>query len=535
MKNSCQRTIYACYAGYVVQAVVNNFVPLLFVMFERSYQIPLSRITLLITVNFCIQLGVDLLSTWFLDRIGYRAAILLSHAFSAAGLVLLTILPDVFPDPAAGLTAAVAVYALGGGLLEVLISPIMESCPTDNKERYMSLLHSFYCWGHMAVVLLSTAFFAVFGIEKWKIMALLWALVPLANGIFFAGAPLYPIQSGETGALPLRELCRKKLFWVFMLMMLCAGAAEQAVSQWSSAFAEQGLGVSKTVGDLAGPDGLRRGHGHFPGTVRQVRREARPGAVYAGQRAFVHRGLRLHRLRALAGPESDRLRGHGLLGRHFLAGDVQSRGGLDPGRGNGHVRPAGAGRGPWLRGWADAGGPRLERLRRQSACGHPRRADLPGPDARLFAGNEENAINKRAGAPQRPSCAFMSVREYFLCGRFLAAFMSCSDAGASGCPRRQFMSLSAQLRVSSCEMPFMFFRLSGSFPFGISSASFLLVFPAQKQNMQPRPKNRRGQGSIAAAVHVREAAGPVRLRVRGVHILQGRGLLRLPLAAVHIA
>ena len=150
MKNSCQRTIYACYAGYVVQAVVNNFVPLLFVMFERSYQIPLSRITLLITVNFCIQLGVDLLSTWFLDRIGYRAAILLSHAFSAAGLVLLTILPDVFPDPAAGLTAAVAVYALGGGLLEVLISPIMESCPTDNKERYMSLLHSFYCWGHMA-------------------------------------------------------------------------------------------------------------------------------------------------------------------------------------------------------------------------------------------------------------------------------------------------------------------------------------------------------------------------------------------------
>ena len=139
--------------------------------------------------------------------------------------MLLTILPDVFPDPAAGLTAAVAVYALGGGLLEVLISPIMESCPTDNKERYMSLLHSFYCWGHMAVVLLSTAFFAVFGIEKWKIMALLWALVPLANGIFFAGAPLYPIQSGETGALPLRELCRKKLFWVFMLMMLCAGAA----------------------------------------------------------------------------------------------------------------------------------------------------------------------------------------------------------------------------------------------------------------------------------------------------------------------
>ena len=253
MQSSCRRTILGCYVGYIVQAIVNNFVPLLFVMFERTYQIPLSKITLLITINFCIQLGIDLLSAWFLDRIGYRAAILFSHAFSAAGLVLLTILPDVFPDPAAGLTAAVAVYALGGGLLEVLISPIMESCPTDNKERYMSLLHSFYCWGHMAVVLLSTAFFAVFGIEKWKIMALLWALVPLANGIFFAGSPLYPIQSGETGALPLRELCRKKLFWVFMLMMLCAGASEQAVSQWASTFAEKGLHIQKTVGDLVGP------------------------------------------------------------------------------------------------------------------------------------------------------------------------------------------------------------------------------------------------------------------------------------------
>lgn len=174
MKNSCSRTILGCYVGYIVQAIVNNFVPLLFVMFERTYQIPLSKITLLITINFCIQLGIDLLSAWFLDRIGYRAAILLSHIASAAGLVLLTILPDALPDAFTGLLIAVVIYAVGGGLLEVIVSPVMESCPTQNKEQHMSLLHSFYCWGHMGVVLLSTAFFALFGIGNWKLLALLW-------------------------------------------------------------------------------------------------------------------------------------------------------------------------------------------------------------------------------------------------------------------------------------------------------------------------------------------------------------------------
>lgn len=187
MQSSCRRTILGCYVGYIVQAIVNNFVPLLFVMFERTYQIPLSKITLLITINFCIQLGIDLLSAWFLDRIGYRAAILLSHIASAAGLVLLTILPDMLPDAFTGLLIAVVIYAVGGGLLEVIVSPVMESCPTQNKEQHMSLLHSFYCWGHMGVVLLSTAFFALFGIGNWKLLALLWALVPVVNAVFFGG------------------------------------------------------------------------------------------------------------------------------------------------------------------------------------------------------------------------------------------------------------------------------------------------------------------------------------------------------------
>ena len=202
MKNSCSRTILGCYVGYIVQAIVNNFVPLLFVMFERTYQIPLSKITLLITINFCIQLGIDLLSAWFLDRIGYRAAILLSHIASAAGLVLLTILPDALPDAFTGLLIAVVIYAVGGGLLEVIVSPVMESCPTQNKEQHMSLLHSFYCWGHMGVVLLSTAFFALFGIGNWKLLALLWALVPVVNAVFFGGcAALSDAGRGCAGAI----------------------------------------------------------------------------------------------------------------------------------------------------------------------------------------------------------------------------------------------------------------------------------------------------------------------------------------------
>ena len=253
MKKNYQITIYACFVGYVVQAIVNNFVPLLFLTFQKSYGIPLSQITMLVTINFGIQLLVDLLSAGFLDKIGYRAAIVLAHVCSVAGLVSLTVFPDLFPNAFTGLLAAVVIYAVGGGLLEVLVSPIMEACPTDNKEKAMSLLHSFYCWGHVAVVLISTIFFRIFGISNWKIMALFWAIIPLVNGIVFAKAPIAAlIGEGEKG-MTLKELCRNKIFWIFMLMMTCAGASEQAVSQWASAFAEKGLGVSKTIGDLAGP------------------------------------------------------------------------------------------------------------------------------------------------------------------------------------------------------------------------------------------------------------------------------------------
>ena len=245
--------MYACFVSYIVQAIVNNFVPLLFVTFQESYGIPLSEITMLITVNFAVQLVIDLLSAWFIDKIGYRASVLAAHICSAVGLILLTVLPSVMSSPFAGLLVAVVIYAVGGGLIEVIISPIIEACPTDNKEKAMSLLHSFYCWGHVGVVLISTVFFALFGIENWKILAMIWAIVPIVNTFVFIKAPIYPLnEDGEEG-LPLRKLFSMKIFRVFLIMMICAGASEQAVSQWASAFAEKGLGVSKTVGDLAGP------------------------------------------------------------------------------------------------------------------------------------------------------------------------------------------------------------------------------------------------------------------------------------------
>lgn len=253
MLKNYKNTIYACFIGYIVQAVVNNFVPLLFLTFQSQYGISLSKITMLVTFNFGLQLLVDLVSISFIDKIGYRVSMVLAHVFSAAGLILLTILPDVMSDPFHGILIAVMVYAVGGGLLEVLVSPIVEACPTDNKEKAMSLLHSFYCWGHMGVVLLSTLFFAIVGIENWKVLAFVWAVVPVLNGIFFTQVPIAPLIAEDETGLSVKELFKEKIFWVFMLLMVCSGASEQAVGQWASTFTEKGLGISKTIGDLVGP------------------------------------------------------------------------------------------------------------------------------------------------------------------------------------------------------------------------------------------------------------------------------------------
>ena len=252
MRFTYKTTIFACFLGYIVQAIVNNFIPLLFVTLQDTYQIPLTQITLLVTINFSIQLLVDTLASVYMDRIGYRASGVIAHFCCAAGLILLTVLPNIM-DPFAGILLSIAVYAIGGGIIEVLVSPVMESCPTDNKEKAMSLLHSFYCWGHVGVVLISTLFFALAGIEKWRMLTLVWAIVPLVNVYIFSKTPIAPlISEGEKG-MSIAELFASKAFWILVLMMICSGASEQAVGQWSSAFAEQGLGLTKAIGDLVGP------------------------------------------------------------------------------------------------------------------------------------------------------------------------------------------------------------------------------------------------------------------------------------------
>ncbi len=255
IRQSFGATIAATYIGHITQAIVNNFAPLLFVTFATAFDIPLTRIMVLVSVNFGVQLVVDLLCAAFMDKFGYRIPIVLSQVFAAVGLAGLGVFPSLLPDPFIGLVLAVAIYAVGGGLTEVLISPIVQACPTENKEAHMNLLHSFYCWGHMAVILGSTLFFAVVGIENWHFLALIWAAVPAVAGVLFALVPLRRLDDH----IPVAErisffgLFKKPLFWLFLLMMALSGACEQAMGQWASAFAEAGLGVSKTVGDLAGP------------------------------------------------------------------------------------------------------------------------------------------------------------------------------------------------------------------------------------------------------------------------------------------
>ncbi len=252
IKTSYEHTIYASYLGYITQAIVNNFAPLLFLTFAATYGLSLAQITLITTINFMTQLLVDLICAKVIDRVGYRRAVVFAHIISAVGIIGLSVFPTLFGNAYAGLIAAAVLYAIGGGIIEVLISPIVEACPTKKKEAAMSLLHSFYCWGHVGVVLVATVFFAVFGIENWKILAWILAIVPLFNVVYFLLVPIFPIVD-EHHKLSFGTLLKQRAFWLLIVMMVCAGASEQAMSQWASAFAESGLKVSKTVGDLLGP------------------------------------------------------------------------------------------------------------------------------------------------------------------------------------------------------------------------------------------------------------------------------------------
>ncbi|MCL2100011.1 MAG: MFS transporter [Oscillospiraceae bacterium] len=252
MFNNYSHTIRASYIAYMTHAAINNFAPLLFLTFQNSYSINIERIAMLVGINFGVQLTVDLLAAKYADMIGYKPLIVASQIFAALGLVGLGTLPELLPDAYLGLLVSVVLYGMGGGIMEVLISPIVEACPTEKKSASMSLLHSFYCWGHVAVILVSTGFFVVFGIENWRILACMWAIMPALNAFYFSRTPIAMLnQHGES--MGIKALVSTKLFWLLMLLMICSGASEQAMVQWASFFAESGLNISKTLGDLAGP------------------------------------------------------------------------------------------------------------------------------------------------------------------------------------------------------------------------------------------------------------------------------------------
>ncbi len=252
MKSKYQKTLIACYLGFITQAITANFTPLLFLTFHRTYQISLGRIAFISTAFFFTQLLVDLFCAKYVDRIGYRRSVIASEVFSASGLIGLAFLPSLLPDPYVGILISVIIYAMGSGLIEVLVSPIVEACPFDNKESVMSLLHSFYCWGSVGVILLSTIFFAIFGIENWRILACIWALIPLYNTFNFISCPIESLTEEGEG-LSIRQLCHIPIFWIALVLMVCAGASEISMAQWVSAYVESALGISKSIGDIIGP------------------------------------------------------------------------------------------------------------------------------------------------------------------------------------------------------------------------------------------------------------------------------------------
>lgn len=251
-KPNYKKTLAACYLGFVTQAISANFAPLLFLTFQSTYGITLEKIAMIPLVFYLTQLIIDLVATKLADKIGYRICVTASQVLSAVGLALMAILLEIVSALFVGILVSVVLYAMGSGLIEVLVSPIVEACPFENKDGMMSLLHSFYCWGAMGVILVSTLFFSVFGVENWKVLTFIWALVPLYNTFNFINCPIERlVEDGKS--MRISKLLKTPIFWLMIVLMVCSGASEASMAQWASAFTESAIGVSKTVGDLAGP------------------------------------------------------------------------------------------------------------------------------------------------------------------------------------------------------------------------------------------------------------------------------------------
>ena len=252
MKLSFKHTQIACYLGYVSQAIAATFLPLLFVRLGSEFGFSISKLTVLITITFCTEIFIDAVCPFLTNIIGYRKSMVFANICSVAGTAGLAVFPYIFSNPYTGFVICAVFYAIGGGFDEVLVSPIVEACPTKNKARAMALLHSFFCWGCAAVVLFSTLFFRFAGIQNWRILAVAWALIPFVNTFLFMFVPIRTLEE-EKGKGRFGNMIKNPTFWLMCIVMICAGASELAMSQWASAFAETGLGVSKTIGDLLGP------------------------------------------------------------------------------------------------------------------------------------------------------------------------------------------------------------------------------------------------------------------------------------------
>lgn len=253
MKLSYKQTVLTCYISYIASAAANNLVSLLFIIFQDDFGLSNIQLATVVSANFFTQIILDLIGAKYVDKVGYRPIALIGSAFLVIGLISIGLIPMIISNTFVALCIASVIYAIGSGLNEVIISPIIEALPGEQKEAAMSILHSFYCWGHVGVVLLSTLYFVVVP-DKWFILPMLWAIVPLISLILFTSVPIRILnEDSESQSLPFSTLFKNKLFWLFCLLMLCGGAAEQCMSQWSSFFAESELGVSKLIGNLLGP------------------------------------------------------------------------------------------------------------------------------------------------------------------------------------------------------------------------------------------------------------------------------------------
>ncbi len=247
-----KHTVRASSLGYVIQSMVNTFAPLLFVTFQNTYEVSLAQISFLIAINFVAQIVLDFLASGFADKIGYRKCVVAAQILITVGIAGLAFLPDLFANPFAGLVTAVIIYGCGGGLTEVLLTPIVQACPIERKDKAVSMLHSFYCWGSVIVILGSTAFFKVAGLENWRVLACIWAVLPLVNAIYFLIVPMFELVAEEE-RMSFRDLAGNGTFWLMIIFMFCAGSCEMGIAQWASNFAEEGLHVTKAAGDLLGP------------------------------------------------------------------------------------------------------------------------------------------------------------------------------------------------------------------------------------------------------------------------------------------